>query len=118
MFINDLLEELETLNISVTIIEIIIPALLNCHDMILLANNSANLKILLTICERHSNRWNYKFNPDKCFIVIHYYTEPIQEILITRNPRKNVEIQQEFIEQIPPNVKVNTIASALIDVES
>ena len=117
VFINDLLEQLDNSKLGVNILNEHIPALFYCDDIILITDNTTNLKKLLNICQNHSIKWHYNFNPKKCNIISNNYIEPIQEMITNNNTHRNQILQQEFETQIPFYYKThhkNTIIAPLI----
>ena len=67
--INDLLTELSQSNCGTKVQDEHIAVLAYCDDLILLSNTKQNLLKLSQICQRHSYKWKYKFNPSKCHII-------------------------------------------------
>ena len=41
-----------------------------CDDISLFAKTAENMSELLKICEKHSKKWGYNFNPNKCEILV------------------------------------------------
>ncbi len=84
IFINDLITDLVNSNIGATYLTVPqIAALFYCDDILLLTHQIPELKTLLSICEPHSNKWRYQFNPDKCHVFSFNCPEPAALVLNT-----------------------------------
>ena len=109
VFINDLVEELDDSKLGTTYQQHHIPCLLYCDDIILTANDQASIIALLKICERHSKKWNYAFNPTKCNIITNNVQEPLQNLILHRNRKREQLIQKEYLNQMPFYYKNSSI---------
>ena len=86
VFISDLVEALQSSESGYHFLHHEISALLYCDDIILIASSSSALLKLLEICEQHSVKWKYQFNPDKFNILSHNYRDCVSSVL--KNIRK------------------------------
>ena len=118
VFINDLIIQLDNSSLGIVFFEFHIPVLVYCDDIILLATSVSSLLKLLKICEVHSIKWRYKFNPDKCNIIVYNYVEPMQNIFTTKLPLRDIEVQREFIDQCPESTSNLSMVSAPVAIES
>ena len=69
IYINDLLEELNSSNLGVTMPRTKITALGYADDVVLLADSPSKLQAQINICERWSRRNGMSFNTTKCKIL-------------------------------------------------
>ncbi len=93
VFINDLVEELNNQNMGITIGNDKIAALAYCDDIMLLATTPEELSKLLEICEKHSHKWQYRFNPDKCRTMVHNYNHQTNSVY---NNKQKQQIQTVY----------------------
>ena len=70
IFINDLLEELNSSNLGVSMLTLKITALGYADDIVLLADSPRNLQALINICQSWSRKNGMSFNTDKCKVMV------------------------------------------------
>jgi hypothetical protein len=70
IFINDLAEEIKKLNLGVYCGKQKIAILMFADDIVLLAENRKDLETMLCFTYDFSLKWRYKFNFDKCGVVV------------------------------------------------
>lgn len=109
VFINDLLTKLQKTNKEADLYTDNLAGLMYCDDIVLMANTKEELEQLVAICEEHSIKWNYRFNPKKCCVLSHNCVDPsMQEVLqYVDNSTKTSAINKEFNEEIPITTREN-----------
>ncbi len=96
VFINDLIEDLNnpTHDLGAKYIYGLIAALAYCDDILLTSHSPQKLRKLIKICEQHSQKWRYRFNPQKCKVLAFNHTQSYKIIKIPNNAIK--EAQKAF----------------------
>ncbi len=91
VFINDLVSDLVASGIGAHYLTVErIAALFYCDDILLLTHAIPELKLLLAVCENHSKKWRYQFNPDKCHVFSFNSPEPTA-FALTYTQQKDIQ---------------------------
>ena len=71
IFINDLLNELESSNIGLNIGNAMFNCVTYADDITLLSASATGLQTLIDKCVAYSRKWRFKFNPrkSKCLVI-------------------------------------------------
>ena len=102
VFINDLIQNLNESELGVIVYKDIVPGLLYCDDIIIMAETKEDLQTLLRICEEHSLKWKYKFKPGKCHSLGHCMNKcDPGTIAAALSDTNKCEIQESFQKNIP-----------------
>lgn len=70
IFINGLICELEQSGFGVCMYNIAMACPTVADDMVLLSYSINGINSMLAICNRYANRWRYKYNADKCTVIV------------------------------------------------